>query len=119
MKTNDKLYSMILAAGKGSRMKSNLPKVMHSIAEKPMLKILLNTVQSCNISNNIIIISDEDHKFITKKITTEKFAIQKERLGTAHAASIALKSLQAQLTDDVSGVLFYMETRLLLLKKQF
>ena len=105
MEYSDKLYSIILAAGKGSRMKSNLPKVMHPVAGKPMLDILLNTVKSCNISHNLVIISDEDQKFITEKITNEKFAIQKERLGTGHATLIALEALQSQLEDDANGAL--------------
>ena len=76
---------IIMAAGKGKRMKSNLPKVLHNLAGKPILNYVLDTVDQLEVKRKILIIgykSDKIRELIGDKI---EYVEQKEQLGTAHA----------------------------------
>ncbi len=93
------LSILILAAGKGTRMKSDLPKVMHKIANREMLNLVIDEAKTLNPKNITIVVSQEMENF-QEKITKEhsdikiSFALQKERKGTAHAVSIGLENLK-------------------------
>ncbi|MEZ5691774.1 MAG: bifunctional UDP-N-acetylglucosamine diphosphorylase/glucosamine-1-phosphate N-acetyltransferase GlmU [Rickettsiales bacterium] len=81
---------VILAAGKGTRMKSTMPKVMHEVAGMPMINHVITTVSKLNPDKKIVVIADhmESVKESVKKIDNKaSFAIQHEQLGTAHAVS--------------------------------
>jgi len=76
---------IIMAAGKGKRMKSNLPKVLHNLAGKPILNYVLDTVNQLETKRRILIVgykSDKIRKLIGDKI---EYVEQREQLGTAHA----------------------------------
>lgn len=90
---------IILAAGKGTRMKSNLPKVMHKIAGREMLNLTIDAAKTLNPQEISIVISDEIQPFeaeIKKSHDNQKisFILQKERKGTAHAVSTAIASIK-------------------------
>ncbi len=90
---------MILAAGKGTRMKSDLPKVMHKIANREMLNLVIDEAKALNPQNITIVISEEMQNFSEKIIKSHpevkiSFSLQKERKGTAHAVSTGLENLQ-------------------------
>lgn len=92
------LSIIILAAGRGTRMKSNLPKVMHKVANREMLNMVIDEAKSLNPKNVTIVISDEMtgvEDLVTKSHPeiAISFAIQKERLGTGHAVSCALENI--------------------------
>lgn len=95
--TND-LSILILAAGKGTRMKSDLPKVMHKVANREMLNLVIDETKILKPKNITIVISDEMED-VAKKISADhpeskiNFAIQRERKGTAHAVSSGLEAL--------------------------
>jgi UDP-N-acetylglucosamine diphosphorylase/glucosamine-1-phosphate N-acetyltransferase len=94
-----KLAIIILAAGKGVRMKSDLPKVFHKINNKPMLQYVLETVQELSPSRTVIIVGHKRELLMEyfKKWPVE-FATQDQQLGTGHAV------LQAeQLLKDFKG----------------
>jgi len=79
---------IILAAGKGSRMKSNLPKVMHEVGGKPMLQMVLDNAYA--VTNDIILVySDHIAEYLPIFKNKCKFALQEEQLGTAHAVWVA------------------------------
>ncbi len=93
------LSVLILAAGKGTRMKSNLPKVMHKVANREMLNMVIDEAKSLSPKNITIVVSEEMQNFqdnIIKEHTEVKisFIIQKERKGTAHAVLIGLEKLE-------------------------
>lgn len=94
----DNLSILILAAGKGTRMKSDLPKVLHKIANREMLNLVIDEAKILNPKNITIVVSEEMKNF-EEKITKEhagtkiSFALQKERKGTAHAVSVGLENL--------------------------
>jgi bifunctional UDP-N-acetylglucosamine pyrophosphorylase/glucosamine-1-phosphate N-acetyltransferase len=74
-----------MAAGKGKRMKSNLPKVLHNLAGKPILNYVLDTVSQLEAKRKILIVgykSDRIRELISDKI---EYVEQNEQLGTAHA----------------------------------
>ncbi|TRD12205.1 bifunctional UDP-N-acetylglucosamine diphosphorylase/glucosamine-1-phosphate N-acetyltransferase GlmU [Erythrobacter insulae] len=88
--------AIILAAGKGTRMKSDLHKVLHPIAGKPMLMHLLDSFAGLSPQRTVVVVGDRreqiDAALEGRGITT---AMQDPQLGTAHAA------LQAK--DALSG----------------
>ena len=65
------IKSIILAAGKGTRMKSNKPKVLHEIFEKPLLGWVIEAIQELeNNSESIVVIgcgADEVETYLTSK----------------------------------------------------
>ena len=76
----------ILAAGKGSRMNSELPKVLHEINNKPLLHFVLETSESLN-PEEIILIVGFKKDMVIKSVNNfnVSFAYQEEQNGTAHA----------------------------------
>ncbi|MDP2980763.1 MAG: NTP transferase domain-containing protein [Candidatus Omnitrophota bacterium] len=82
------IATIILAAGEGTRMKSSLPKVLHNICGKPMLKYLIDNVNSIGIEKVIAIIG---HKagLVKERIGGIKCIKQDKLLGTGDAVSRA------------------------------
>ena len=115
---NKDLSIIILAAGKGTRMKSNLPKTLHKVAGFSMLDLVIENAKSLRANNICIVISPEMLPFIGEinnhhpdyKI---EFAIQEERLGTAHGVKIALKKM-SQIKENL--VVLYGDTPLIKLE---
>src|SRR5690554_835346 len=83
----EEILSIILAAGQGTRMKSNLIKVLHSLAGKPMVKHVIDNVAKA-IPNSRIALVIGYQKEILKEVLNGfeiDFVEQKEQLGTGHA----------------------------------
>ncbi len=80
------LAVIILAAGKGTRMNSDLPKVLHPIGDLPMITRVVKTAQALQ-ANPIIPVLGYKHKLVQSALKDEpvKCALQSEQLGTAHA----------------------------------
>lgn len=92
------LSIIILAAGKGTRMKSDLPKVMHKVADREMLNMVIDAAKKSHPKNIAIVISEEMEQFKEKIIKTHletkiSFVVQKERKGTAHAVQTGISAL--------------------------
>lgn len=94
------LACVVLAAGKGTRMKSDLPKVMHEIAGRPMIGWVLNAVEALN-PEKIIVVTGPDMDDLQAAIAPHDFVVQTDRLGTGHAVKTAL----GKLTDFNGDVL--------------
>jgi len=104
MSPNTPLDIIILAAGKGTRMRSGLPKVLQTLAGRPLLAHTLSTVQALEPRNIIIIVGHEAEQ--VQAAFPEKhyrFAMQIEQLGTGHAVQQALPQLP---TDGRSLILY-------------
>ena len=86
---------IILAAGKGTRMNSDLPKVLHKVNDKSMLNIIIETSEKLN-PNKIIVVVGYKKKLVIDSITNPniKFVNQDEQLGTAHAIKQCLTELK-------------------------
>lgn len=89
------LAIVILAAGKGERMRSERPKVMHLLGGQPLLGYSLQLARSLHPQKTVVVVSPKAdeirHAFPDRKI---QWALQKQPLGTAHAVLSALDSLK-------------------------
>ncbi len=84
----------ILAAGKGKRMKSNLPKVLHCIAGKPLVGHVLDTVADVSASRPVLVYGHGgDQLKTTFAARALHWVEQREQLGTGHAVAQALPFL--------------------------
>lgn len=90
------IKAVILAAGKGTRMKSNTPKVLHKIFEKPLLGYVLDNVK--DITNEAFVIvghhAEEVTDYVNKNYLSAKTVLQSPQLGTGHAVSMVCPSLE-------------------------
>lgn len=92
MTENRKVAVIVLAAGKGTRMKSDLPKVMMPLCGKPMIRHILNTLEEMKVDKIVPVVS-KDGEMITKEVYPYETAIQEKQLGTGHAAICARSKL--------------------------
>jgi len=89
------LNVVVLAAGKGTRMNSELPKVLHPIAGKPMLGHVLDTCQRVDECKPVVVIGHgADHVKAQFSDRDVSWAIQSEQLGTGHAVQQAVPMLE-------------------------
>ena len=90
------IKAVILAAGKGTRMKSNIPKVLHKIFEKPLLGYVLDNVK--NIVNKSFVIvghhAEEVTSYVENNYASAKTVLQSPQLGTGHAVSMVCPALE-------------------------
>jgi len=91
--TKANIAAVILAAGKGTRMKSNRPKVLHRIAGQPMVRHLLATVERLSPARIAVVIGP-DMDDVASAVAPHPAVIQHEQLGTGHAALAALDTLR-------------------------
>ena len=86
----NKLSVIILAAGKGTRMKSELPKVMHKLAGMPMIEIIINKLNNFTVSE-VYLVLGHGKELVTEHLKNKNFTfnlnyvLQKEQKGTGHA----------------------------------
>ena len=76
--------AVILAAGFGTRMKSDLPKTLHKIAGKPMLRHLIDSCAA--VFDRIVVVVGPETALVGKEAAPWPSVVQHDRLGTAHAA---------------------------------
>jgi len=84
----------VLAAGQGKRMNSDLPKVMHALAGKPMIEHVLDTAEKVTTSPPVIVYGHGGEVLrahLTSRVLV--WAEQREQLGTGHAVAQALPAL--------------------------
>ena len=79
--------AVILAAGIGTRMKSALPKALHKIAGRSMLRHLLSSCEQ--VFDRIVVVVGPNMDALQQEAAPHLCVVQQERLGTAHAALVA------------------------------
>lgn len=79
------LRAVILAAGKGTRMRSKLPKVLHKVGGKPMLQHVLDAADAAGAAEKIVIVGHEAELVEAMVGEQGKIVLQAEQLGTGHA----------------------------------
>ncbi len=84
--------AIVLAAGKGTRMKSDSFKVMHKIGGCPMIKGILNTLDQMQLDEIAVVVADK-MDVVKECVFPHKTFIQQEALGTAHAVLSAERML--------------------------
>src|SRR5262245_21868204 len=83
--------AVVPAAGMGTRMKSDLPKVLVTVLERPMIHFVLDALEAAGIARAIVVIgypSEEVRAALAGRQGIE-YALQTERLGTGHAVKMA------------------------------
>ena len=98
------LHSVILAAGKGTRMKSRLPKVLQVLAGKPLLAHVLETAKS--LQSKVHVVYGHGGEEVQAAFSTDdiNWVLQAEQKGTGHAVQVAMPSIQND--DDMIVVLY-------------
>jgi bifunctional UDP-N-acetylglucosamine pyrophosphorylase/glucosamine-1-phosphate N-acetyltransferase len=87
------IHVVILAAGKGTRMKSEIPKVLHPVKGMPILHRLLTSVTQID-PRPTLIVGHKAEQVIEATGNKYHYVDQKEQLGTGHAVRVACESLQ-------------------------
>ena len=117
-----RLDVVILAAGKGTRMNSNLPKVMHALAGKPMIEHVVDCASSLGTEHIHLVVGHGADLIRTHFIGDDSaaghtshegiqggvlnFVTQDEQLGTGHAVKQAMQSIPARSVEDRVLVLY-------------
>ena len=91
--------AIVLAAGKGTRMKSATAKVLHEVCGRPMLWYVLQALRSAGVTEIIVVTNAE----LQARIGEFEVAgvLQEEQLGTGHAVRVALESMKPDGTGRV------------------
>ena len=87
------ILAIILAAGQGKRMKSDLPKVMHTVCGKPMAEMVYEAVCGSGIDRSVMVVgfgADKVREYFGGKL---EYAVQEQQLGTGHAVMKAMESI--------------------------
>ena len=79
-----KFKTLVLAAGKGTRMKSDLPKVIHKVNGMPMIEKILKTLKNIGSEENILILGHKKEDVLAV-VGEVPYVVQSEQLGTGHA----------------------------------
>lgn len=84
---NNELRIVVLAAGKGTRMSSDLPKVLHKLKGSPLIDYVLNESELLNPVETILVVGFKKEQIISHTNTRSnlKYVTQNEQLGTGHA----------------------------------
>lgn len=87
------IAAIVLAAGKGTRMKSDLHKVLHPIAGRPMLLHLMASVDALSPAKKVVVVGDKADQLEVALGGTADLAVQDPQLGTGHAVQQAETAL--------------------------
>lgn len=88
--------AIVLAAGKGTRMKSEMSKLLHPIIDRPMLAYTLEAIDAAG-ADRVVIIDGYQASQVEEAFQCREFALQEPQLGTGHAV------MQAQSLKDEKG----------------
>ncbi len=97
MSDNHKVKGLVLAAGKGVRMKSDIPKVLHPLAGKPLVMHVVENLKDAGIDDIIVVVGYRGELVEEALGSRAKVVWQREQLGTGHAvlqAESALKGFE-------------------------
>ncbi len=108
------ITTIILAAGKGTRMRSELPKIMHQIANRPLLQHVYDTAKQLH-NNSIKIVVGHGAEVVTEALKglDADWVEQKQQLGTGHAVQQVVGHGQTELADSGAVLILYGDVPLL------
>ena len=90
------IAAIVLAGGKGTRMNSAKPKVLHEIAGQPMISYSLDVLRGLGLKKIVIVVgygAEEVKSFLGE---VYDYALQEEQLGTGHAVAWGLKEVSSE-----------------------
>ena len=97
------IAAIVLAAGKGTRMKSDLHKVLHPIAGRPMLLHLMASVDELGPAKKVVIVGDKADQLEVALAGSADLAVQDPQLGTGHAVQQAEGALAGFAKENGGG----------------
>ena len=88
--------AIVLAAGKGTRMKSDLPKVLYPVCGRPMIHYVIDALNEAKIDEILVVVGYQKERVCAELESCKnvKFAEQKELLGTGHAVMCCREFLE-------------------------
>ncbi len=93
-----KVNSLVLSAGKGTRMKSELPKVVQKVAGTEMINMVLKSLTEAGIEHNVLVVGYKKEEVVNR--VDDKYQVsyvkQTEQLGTGHAVKMAKEELEGK-----------------------
>jgi bifunctional UDP-N-acetylglucosamine pyrophosphorylase / glucosamine-1-phosphate N-acetyltransferase len=95
-----RLAIIVLAAGKGTRMRSEIPKVMHKLAGRPMLRHVLDNCEKLEPARIVVVVGPEMPE-VEAAARPYPTVLQAEQLGTGHAVAQARPALQDAPFEDI------------------
>lgn len=106
------LSAIILAAGKGTRMKSDLPKVVHPIGGRPMVCAVVDACLAAGVSRIVVVVGYQQEKVrealasygLGSRVGVD-YVVQAEQLGTGHAVQCAASALAKESATEGHEVL--------------
>lgn len=87
-----KTAAIVLAAGLGTRMKSELPKVLHPIGGRPMVNHLLATLDKIDVEQTVVVVGP-DMEALEAAVAPRTIAVQHNRAGTGDAVKVGVEAL--------------------------
>src|SRR6202790_1236344 len=95
----------IMAAGKGTRLKSKHPKVLHEIGGKPILAHVIATAKKVVPASDIFVIIGHEAERVREAVASRgvNFVVQAEQRGTGHALMVAREALYGNVFGNMSG----------------
>jgi len=104
------LHVIILAAGKGTRMRSSLPKVLHPVAGRPMVSHVIATARELSAEKIHLVYGHGGETMQTRLNKNDvEWVLQAEQLGTGHAVAQAMPTIP----DDANVLVLYGDTPLI------
>jgi len=100
------IAAIVLAAGKGTRMKGALPKVLHSVLDRPMVSWVIDAVSAAGVGDIVVVIGHGKERVLAHLQSahpTVRTVEQKEQKGTGHAVQVALPDVRADSVLVVCG----------------
>ncbi len=89
--------AVVLAAGKGTRMGSDLAKVLHPVAGAPMVYYPIRSAQEAGAGDIVVVVghqAEQVRETVAEAFPAARFALQREQRGTGHAVLCALEALE-------------------------
>tara|TARA_R110002049_G_scaffold2750_2_gene21638 strand:- start:490229 stop:490978 length:750 start_codon:yes stop_codon:yes gene_type:complete len=91
--------AIVLAAGKGTRMKSDLPKVLCPVVDRPMIHFVLDALEKAGIHRQIVVVghqADRVKEALRGRDGNIQYVLQEQQLGTGHAVQMCRDELKIQ-----------------------
>lgn len=91
----DQSVAIVLAAGKGTRMKSDLPKVLHEVCGRPMVEYVLDAVREAGVHRTVVVVGHQAERVREALADRDDvaYAVQSEQKGTGHAVMMCADEL--------------------------
>lgn len=96
-----KNYAIVLAAGKGTRMRTELPKCAYPILKKPMIEYILEEIELSKIDETTLVVGHQKEVFYEMLGDRVDYVTQEEQLGTGHAVKMAKASMAEKVGQTI------------------